>query len=73
MKGTTILGIILIVAGALALAYQGITYTSRKKVVDIGPIQATAKTNKTIPIPPIVGGFALIGGVALLVVGGKNS
>jgi hypothetical protein len=73
MKGTTILGIILIVAGALALAYQGITYTSRKKVVDIGPIQATAKTNKTIPIPPIVGGFALIGGVALLVVGGKNT
>lgn len=73
MKGTTILGIILIVAGVLALAYQGITYTSRKKVVDIGPIQATAKTNKTIPIPPIVGGFALIGGVALLVVGGKNT
>jgi len=49
MKSTSVVGVILIVLGILALAYQGITYTSRKKVIDIGPIQATTKTDKTIP------------------------
>jgi len=71
MKTTSIVGMILIVAGILALVYQGITYTSRKKVIDIGPLQATAKTDKTIPLPPIVGGVVLIAGVALLIAGGR--
>jgi hypothetical protein len=67
------IGIILIVIGVIALAYQGITYTTREKVVDIGPIQMTADKTKTIPLPPIVGGIALLGGIVLVVVGGRKS
>jgi uncharacterized membrane protein len=73
MKPISIAGILLVVLGALALAYQGITYTKREKVVDIGPIHATADTQKTIPLPPILGGIALIGGVVLLVAGAKRT
>jgi len=73
MKTYTIIGIILIVIGVVALAYQGITYTSREKVVDIGHIQMTADKTKTIPLPPIVGGIALLGGIVLVVVGGRKS
>jgi uncharacterized membrane protein len=73
MKGTPIVGILLIVLGVIALAYQGITYTTHKKVLDVGPIQATKEEHNTIPLPPIVGGLALVGGIALLVTGGKDS
>jgi hypothetical protein len=72
MKTYTLIGIILIVIGIIALAYQGITYTTREKVVDIGPIQMTADKTKTIPLPPIMGGIALVGGIILLVAGGKK-
>jgi hypothetical protein len=64
-----ILGIILIVVGIVVFAYQGITYTSRKKVVDVGSVQVTAEKTRTIPLPPIVGGIALVGGIVLLVIG----
>lgn len=66
------LGIVLIVAGALALAYQsqGITYKKREKVIDIGPIQATAEKEETIPLPPWLGGGALAVGVLMVVLGG---
>jgi len=67
MNAKTIIGIVLIVIGILALGYQGITYTTHKKVVDIGPIEATKKEDKTIPLPPIVGILALAGGVVVLV------
>ena len=60
------IGIVLIAVGLVSLAYQGITYTSRETVVDLGPIKATADKQKTIPLPPILGGIALAGGVALL-------
>jgi hypothetical protein len=73
MKGTALAGILLIVLGVIALAYQGINYTTRKKVLDVGPIQATKEEHKTIPLPPIVGGIALIGGIALLATGGRDS
>jgi len=73
MKTYTLAGIILIVIGIVALAYQGITYTTREKVVDIGPIQMTAEKTKTLPLPPIVGGVALVGGIVLLVMGSKKS
>jgi len=73
MKTYTIIGVILIVIGVIALAYQGITYTTREKVVDIGPIQMTADKTKTIPLPPIVGGIALLGGIVLVVAGGRKS
>jgi uncharacterized membrane protein len=72
MKTYTLIGIILIVIGIVAFAYQGITYTTREKVVDIGPIQVSADKTKTIPLPPIVGGIALVGGIVLLVVGSRK-
>lgn len=72
MKTYTLIGIILIVIGIAAFAYQGITYTTREKVVDIGPIQMTAEKTKTFPLSPVVGGFALVGGIALLVMGSKK-
>jgi hypothetical protein len=73
MKAASIVGILLIVLGVIALTYQGITYTTHKKVLDIGPIQATTEEHKTIPLPPILGGIALIGGIALLLAGAKNA
>jgi len=59
-------GIILVVLGVLALAYQGIRYTTREKLIDIGPLKVTASERKTIPLPPIVGGMALAAGIALI-------
>ena len=64
-----ILGIILIVVGIAAFAYQGITYTSREKVIDVGSVEVTANKTNTIPLPPIVGGIALVGGIVLLLIG----
>ena len=68
-----IVGIALIVLGIVAFAYQGITYTSREKIIDIGPLQATAETKKTIPLSPVLGGLALVGGIVLVAVGAKKS
>ncbi|WP_435550597.1 DUF3185 domain-containing protein [Desulfobacterium sp. N47] len=65
MKTNTLLGIILIVVGVVAFAYQGITYTTREKVVDIGPLQVTAEKTKTFPLPPLVGAVALVSGIVL--------
>ncbi|MDQ3213599.1 MAG: DUF3185 domain-containing protein [Acidobacteriota bacterium] len=73
MKPLSLAGIILIVLGLAALAYQGFSYTSREKIVDIGPLEATANTEKTVPLPPIVGIVAVAGGVALLVAGSRKS
>jgi hypothetical protein len=67
MCGRTILGIALVVIGLLALAYQGFSYTTQKKVVDIGPIQATKEEHHTIPVPPIFGALALLSGVVVVV------
>ncbi len=72
MKSTSMLGIVLVVLGALALVYQGITYTRQVNVVDIGPIHATADEQKRIPLPPILGGLALAGGIALLIAGSRQ-
>ena len=68
MKLTTVVALILIVIGVVALAYQGITYTTSEKVVDLGPVKVEAKREKTIPLPPVVGIAALVVGVALLLV-----
>jgi uncharacterized membrane protein HdeD (DUF308 family) len=67
MKATLIAGVVLLVLGVAALAYQRITYTSRDTVVDIGPLHATADRQKIIPLPPIVGIVAIGGGVALVI------
>jgi hypothetical protein len=72
MKTYTLAGIILIVIGIVVFAYQGITYTTREKVVDLGPIQVTADKTKTLPLPPIIGGVALVSGIVLLVMGNKK-
>jgi len=69
----TVVGIALIVLGIVAFAYKGITYTSRETVIDIGPIKATADTQKTIPFSPLLGGLALVGGVVLVVVGATKA
>jgi uncharacterized membrane protein HdeD (DUF308 family) len=61
------LGIILLVIGVLALAYQGFTYTTHKKVLDIGPLEATKEERHSVPIPPILGALALIGGIVVLI------
>ena len=72
MNPITIVGILLIVFGIFVLAAEGITYTKTEKVLDIGPIEATAERQKTIPISPIAGGAAVVAGVALVIVGAKR-
>jgi uncharacterized membrane protein YidH (DUF202 family) len=67
-----IVGIVLIVIGVIALAYGGISYTKREKVLDIGPLEATTETREAIPLPPLLGGLALAGGIVLLIVGSRR-
>ena len=67
-----IVGLLLIVIGVVALALGGISYTRKEKVVDIGPIEATAERRETIPLPPVLGGLALVGGVALMIAGSRK-
>jgi uncharacterized membrane protein YidH (DUF202 family) len=72
MKAATLVGIFLIVLGIAGLAYQGLTYTTREKVLDVGPIEATTEKTKTIPIPPVAGAIALVGGVAIVIASMRN-
>ncbi|HEX6973151.1 MAG TPA: hypothetical protein VF147_02055 [Vicinamibacterales bacterium] len=67
-----IAGIVLIVVGLLALAYGGFSYTKREKVLDLGPLQASTETKKTVPVPPIFGGVAVAAGVVLLIAGARR-
>jgi uncharacterized membrane protein YidH (DUF202 family) len=67
-----ILGVILIVIGLIALATGGLSWTQREKVLDVGPIEATAERHKTLPLPPLAGGAALIAGIVLVVAGGRK-
>jgi len=67
-----LIGILLIVFGVAALAMGGINYTTREKVIDIGPIQATAEKQKSIPLSPIVGIASLAGGIALVLAGSRT-
>lgn len=66
------LGIILVVLGVLALVYQGIQYTSREKILDLGSLEVMGNTKKNIPLPPIVGGISLIVGIVLILVDRKK-
>jgi hypothetical protein len=66
------LGIVLIVVGLIALAYQGFSYTTTEKVVDLGPLEVNKENTETIPLPPVVGGLALAGGIVLVVASGKR-
>jgi hypothetical protein len=67
MQGKTSIGLVLIVLGVLALAYQGFTYTKKEKVLDIGPIEATSESKEKVPLPPVIGGLLIVGGVAVLI------
>jgi hypothetical protein len=73
MKTNRLLAVILIALGIVAFAYQGITFTTRGKSVDLGPVHVMTDKTRTIPLPPIVGAIALIGGVVLLVMGTKKA
>jgi hypothetical protein len=73
MKPLSILGVLLIVAGIAALAYQGFTYTSRETVLNLGPIHATADRDKTVYLPPVVGIGAVAGGIVLLIAGTRKA
>ena len=72
MKPITIVGVLLIVLGVVAFAYQGITYTTNEKVVDLGPLKVEAKRERTIPLPPVLGGIALVGGIVLVIAGSRR-
>ncbi len=72
MKAIFWVGILLIVLGGLALAYQGFDYTHQEKVLDLGPIHATAEEQKHVSIPPVLGGLVLAGGIALVIVGARK-
>ena len=67
------IGVALIALGVIALVYQGITYTSKEKILDVGPLKAEVDRKKTIPLSPVLGVVALVGGVALLLVAGRRS
>jgi len=73
MKPAMMLGILLIVLGALALAYQGFNYTKQERVLDVGPIHATAEEQKHVSIPPILGALALAGGIVLVIAGNRKN
>ena len=72
MRAIAIVGIVLIVIGAVVLVYQGITYTTREKVLEVGPVEVRKETQKTIPLPPLLGGVALAGGIILVLVGSRR-
>jgi hypothetical protein len=73
MKLKIIIAVILITLGIAGIAYQGITYTTREKVIDVGPIHVTAEKTKSLPLPPILGAMAIAGGIVLLLVGTRKS
>ena len=72
MKLITFIGLLLIALGIGAFTYKGITYTKREKIIDIGPIEASADTRKTIPLSPLLGGLSLAGGIVLVIIGRKK-
>lgn len=73
MKPGTIVGIILIVLGVVGFALGGFSFTQKEKVLDVGPIEATAEDKETVPIPPILAGLALVGGVVLVAASARRT
>ena len=68
-----IAGIILIVLGAIGLLYGGFSYTRRRDTVRLGPMSATIEQRESVPVPPILGGIAVIAGIALLVMSRRKA
>lgn len=73
MNGRTVIALALVIIGVLALVYQGFSYTTQKKVLDVGPIQATKEEHHTLPLPPLLGVIALLGGIIVLATGRRNT
>jgi uncharacterized membrane protein len=73
MKPFVLVGIVLIVLGVVALAYQGVTYTSRERIIDVGPLKATVDRQNTIPLSPVLGVLALAGGIVLVATGRRRA
>lgn len=73
MRPATIIGILLILVGIVALAYGGFSYTKREKVIDAGPVQVSADKKESVPLPPILGGLCLVGGIVLVVAGNRRA
>lgn len=71
--GTLVIGIVLIALGLVGLAWNRITYTEENTIVDVGPVRVTAAEEKEIPMVPILGGVAVAGGLAVLVVGARKT
>ena len=67
MTPRRIVGLVLVIIGLISLLWGGISWTREKTIVDIGPIEARSQERETIPLPPIVGGMALVAGAILLV------
>ena len=72
MRTRQVIGILLIVIGLISLVWGGISWTHQETVLDIGPIEATRSERVTVPLPPLIGGLLLAGGVALLMVRGRQ-
>lgn len=72
MKPISVMGLVLVALGLVALVYQGVNYTTRETVIDIGPLHATADRERTLPLSPVVGIVAVAGGVALLLAGARK-
>jgi uncharacterized membrane protein HdeD (DUF308 family) len=72
MRTATLVGILLVAVGVVALIYQGISYTTEQTVFELGPVDVRAEERRTIPLPPILGALALIGGIVLIVAGSRK-
>jgi hypothetical protein len=72
MKPTTVVGIILVIVGIIGFAVGGISFTHEKKDIDMGPVQVSHQKKSTVPIPPVLSAIALVGGIALVVVGARS-
>jgi drug/metabolite transporter (DMT)-like permease len=73
MRASLVIGVALILLGLVSFAHRGITYTTREKIVDLGPVEATAEKEKSITLPPVVGGVALAGGILLVIAGVRKT
>ena len=73
MKPGAIVGVVLILLGVLGLALGGFSFTQKEKVLDLGPIEATADDKKSVPIPPLLGVLAIVGGVVLVAASARRA
>jgi len=73
MRASLIIGVVLIALGVVSLVYQGFMYQTREKVLDLGPVEASRETRNWVPLPPILGGLALVGGIVMVISAARKS